>query len=238
MPLEEARVVAQPAPPLQRDDVEAPALEAAYDLARPLLGRARRALGLGNERPRPEHGVPVAEEGVGVGHAVVRAAGDPEHGLAAPDVRERECETVDLDPVEARDDLLRLLGVPFRVRTADEPPAVLSALGGPQRRVREDVVRAHGLAAAERLEDGAPGELGRRVAEHRPVRDLARGRAPGADRVEDAARAARAEAVEVRRRRGLVAGATAEDVVRAVAEPVEEDHDDRQHAASLTRGRG
>src|SRR5205807_421638 len=126
VPLEEARVVAPPAPPFERDDIEALALEAAHDLPRPRLGRARRALGL----------------------------------------------------------------------------------------VDEDVLRAHLLAAAERLEDGAPRELGRRVAEHRPVRDLARGRAARADRVEDAARAVRAQAVEVRRLRGLVARAAAEDVVR------------------------
>ena len=95
---------------------------------------------------------------------------------------------------------------------------------------------AHLLAAAERLEDRAAGKLVGPVAEHRPVRDLARRRAPGADGVEQAGRPTRGERVEVRRRSGFVAGAAAEHLVRPVGEPVEQEDDDRIHAARrLTR---
>ena len=90
---------------------------------------------------------------------------------------------------------------------------------------------AHLLAATERLEDRAPGKLVGAVAEHRPVRDLARRRTPGADRVEQPTGAARRERVEVRRRRGLVAGPPAEHLVRPVGEAVEQEDDDGIHGA-------
>ena len=61
------------------------------------------------------------------------------------------------------------------------------------------------------------------------MRELARGRAPGPERVEDAVRAARGEPVEVGRVRDLVRGAPAERGVGAVGEPVEQDDDDRVH---------
>ena len=81
------------------------------------------------------------------------------------------------------------LRVAARVGPAGQPPAVVAPLGGSQRRVGEDVLVAHLLAAAERLEDRAARELVGPVAQHRPVRDLARRRAPGADGVEQPARA-------------------------------------------------
>ena len=55
--------------------------------------------------------------------------------------------------------------------------------GRPQRGEREHVVRVDVLSGAERLEHRPAGELVRQVAEHRPVRDLARRRAARADRV-------------------------------------------------------
>ena len=234
VPFAEARELPRPAPPLQRGDVEALALEAPHHLPCPRLGRARRPLGLGDERLRAQDRVPRAEEGVRVGDAVVGAGSEAQDRLPAPDVREREDEAVDLDPVEAGDEPLGLLRVPLGMGPADEPPAVVPPLRQTQRRVREHVLRRHLLPAPERLEHGSAGELVRRVAEHRPVRDLARRRPSRADRVEDAAGALLAEPVEVRRRRGFVPCQATEHGVRAIAEPVEEDHDDRQHAASLT----
>ena len=122
------------------------------------------------------------------------------------------------------------------VRPAREPPAAVALLGRPQRRVGEDVLVAHVLAATERLEDRATGKLVGPVAEERPVRDLARRRPAGPDRVEHPARARGREPVEVRRVRRLVAGPAVERVVRPVAEPVEEDYDDRMHMGRrLTR---
>ena len=231
--LDEARVLARATPPLERDDVEAPALEPAHDLAGPRLGRAGGALGLGNHRLRTQKRMAVAEERVGVGDAVVGAGAHAQDRLAPPDVGERERQAVDLDPVQAGDEALGLLRVPFRMRPSDEPPAVVAALGRTEGRVHEDVLGVDLLAAPERLEDRTARELHRRVAEHRPVRDLARRGSPGADRVEDARRAASAERVEVRRSGGLVARPSAESVVGAVAEPVEEEDHDRQHGATL-----
>ena len=244
----EGRHAPRPSPPLQRHDVEhrqAVLRAALRDLvlgeqlhrpARPLLGRARGSLRLGHERLRPQHRVAVAEERVGVGDALVGLALDPQHRLAAPDVLEREEQPVDLEPVARVDERLRVGGVALRVGTAGQPPAVVAPLGRPQRRVREDVLGRDLLVAPERLEDRAPGKLVRPVAEHRPVRDLARGRAPGADGVEQPARAGGGEAVEVRRAGGLVGRAPLEDVVRAVGEAVEENDDDRVHVSREPSG--
>ena len=184
MPPEKRRHRARPSEPLQRDHVEALALEPAHDLARPLLAGARRRLRLRDERLRAEHRVPRAEEGVRVRYALVGAAADPQHRLAAPDVRQREGQPVDLDAVAALDQPLRLLGVPLCIGPAGQPPAVVAPLRGPERRVREDVLRAHPLPPPERLEDRSAGELVGPVAEHGPVRHLARRRATRADRVE------------------------------------------------------
>src|SRR5439155_26762940 len=146
-------------------------------------------------------------------------------------VLEREGEAVDLDPVAALDEPLRLLPVPLGVRPAREPPAVLAPLGRPQGGVREDVLRAQLLPPAERLEDCAAREFVLAIAEQRPVRNLARRRASGADGVEQPARPLRGEPVEGRSRGRLVPGPPAESVVGPVCEPVEGEDDDGIHAA-------
>src|SRR5712691_5961547 len=104
----------------------------------------------------------------------------------------------------------------------DEFPgrAVFEALGRGQ-----DVNAEH-----ESLEDGATGELVGPVAEHRPVRDLAGGRASGADRVQHSTRARSAEAVELRRLRSFEPAAAAERLVRTVGKPVQQEDDDRVHS--------
>ena len=129
----------------------------------------------------------VAEEGVAVGHALVRASGDAQNRLAPPDVGEREGQAVDRDPVAQLDEPLRFLRIPVGIRSPGEPPTVVTALGRPERGVRKDVLGTHFLSATESLEDGAAGKLVGPVAEHRPVRDLAGRRTPRADRIQDAA---------------------------------------------------
>jgi hypothetical protein len=63
----------------------------------------------------------VAEKGVGVGDALVRTSFDPQDGLAAPLVREREEQTVDLEPVAGLDERLRVGGVAVGVRASRQP---------------------------------------------------------------------------------------------------------------------
>ena len=188
MPLEKRGHLLRPSEPLQRDDVEPLALEPAHDGPRPVLACVRRPLRFGDDRLRAQHRIPRTEERVGVCHAVVRTARDPQNGLAAPDVREREMQTVDGDVIAARDERFGFRGVALRIGTTRQPPAVLAPLSRAQRRVGEDVLGAHVLAATERLEDGPPRKLVRAIAEHRPVRHLARRRAPGPDRIQHAAR--------------------------------------------------
>jgi len=129
---------------------------------------------------------------------------------------QRELEAVDLDPVAAIDELLRLCRVAFGIRAAGQPERAVAPLGRAQGRIRVDVAARDLEPASVRLEDRAAGKLVGPVAEHRPVRDLGRRRASRADRVQHAARTGRAEPVEIRRRGGLVAGAPAEHVVRAI----------------------
>ena len=131
--------VARPAPPLQRDHVEALALEPPHHLAAPLLRRPRGALRLGHERLRAQHGMPVAEERVAVGDALIRAAGDAQNRLAAPDVLQREGQAVDRDAVAARDEPLRLLGVAVRIgasRSATSRRRAARPAAAPRRRRR------------------------------------------------------------------------------------------------------
>src|SRR5204863_6609737 len=80
-------------------------------------------------------------------------------------------------------------------------------------------------------EDRAARKLVLPVPQERPVRDLARRRAPGPDRVQQPARALRHQPVEVRRFRSLVPGSPAEHVVCPVGQAVEEEDDDGIHAA-------
>ena len=156
-------------------------------------------------------GCQVAEEGVGVGDPLVarrrrcRSTASPRQTCASENVSPSTSI-----PSQRLDEPPGLVRVALGVGPAGQPPAVVAPLGRPQRRVGEDVLGAHLLPAPERLEDRAPGKLVGPVAEHRPVRDLARRRAPRADRVEQPARAASGQRVEVRRRRGLVPGAPAE----------------------------
>ena len=65
----------------------------------------------GATRQRPQHRMAVAEERVGVGDALVRAPFDAQDRLAAPLVREREEQPVDLEPVARLDERLRVGGV-------------------------------------------------------------------------------------------------------------------------------
>src|SRR5437899_1223847 len=113
------------------------------------------------------------------------------------------------------------------MRPTRQPPAVVTPLRRPQRRVGEDVLGTHVLTAAKRLEHRAAGKLVGPVPEHRPVGNLARGCAPGPDGVDDAARSRRAQTVQVRRPRGFDAAPPAELVVRAIGDAVKEDDDDR-----------
>src|SRR5439155_24673798 len=112
--LAKARHRPRPAEPLERDHVEALALQAPHHLVAPLLANARRPLGFRDERSRPQDWMAVAEERVRVRHALVRSSCDPEHRFPAPNVLEREREPVDLDPVAALDQPDGLLGVALR----------------------------------------------------------------------------------------------------------------------------
>ena len=227
VPLLERRHLARPSPPLERDHVEPLALEPAHDLARPPLGGARRPFGFLHERLRPQQWMSRAEERVRVRDPLVRAAGDAQHGFATPHMRERERQAVDLDAVTRGDEASRVVAVRNRIRAARQPPAVVTPFRRAKRGVREHVLRAHVLVPSERLEHGSPRKLVGPVAEHRPVRDLARRRTTGADRVDDAARSRRAQPIEVRRLRCLDSGASPERHVRAVGDAVEQDDDDR-----------
>src|SRR3954471_3040039 len=88
----------------------------------------------------------------------------------------------------------------------------------------------HLLTTPERLEDGTPGKLVGPVAEHRPVRHLARRCAAGPDRVEDTVRSRRAQPVEVRRARSLETAQAPERLMGAVGQSIEEQDDDRVHS--------
>ena len=233
--LEEARHGTRAAEPLQRDHVEPLALQASHDLAGPLFAGSRRALGFRSDGSRPKERMAIAKESVGVGDPLVRSARNAEHRLATPDVREREGQPVDDDPVAALDEGPGLVLVALGVGPSGQPPAVFAPLGRTKRGVGVDVVGAHLLPAPERLEDRPSGKLVGAVAEHRPVRDLARRRPPRADRVEQPTGAASGERVEIRRGRGLVAGSPAESLVRAVGKPVEKEDDDGKHGAEAIR---
>jgi hypothetical protein len=140
---------------------------------------------------------------------------------------ERERQPVELDPVAAGDELRRHRGVRLRIRAPGEPPTVFAPFGRTQGRVGKDVLGADLLPSSQRLEDGAAGKLLGPVAEHRPVRDLARRRAAGPDRIEKPAGAPRGERVQVGGRSRLVRRPSPERVVSATAEPVDEGEDDR-----------
>ena len=147
-------------------------------------------------------------------------------------MRELEAEIIDVEPGAGGDQLGRVVLVLAALAgAAGEPEPVGSLFGRAQRREGEHVLGIDLLLGAHGLEHGATRELLRRVAEHRPVRDLARGRAAGPDAVDEAAGARGGEPVEVRRVGYLVRGAAAERVVRPVGEPVEEDDEDRMHGA-------
>ncbi len=123
---------------------------------------------------------------------------------------ELEPETVDLEPVARGHELGGVLLVLTSARPTREPEAVVSSLGRTQRGEGEHVPGVDLLLGACRLEHGAAGELLGRVAEHRPVRQLARGRASGAEAEDEPTRALRCEPVEVRRLGDLVRSAPAE----------------------------
>ncbi len=177
----------------------------------------------------------VPEERVGIGHAIVGAPRNPEDRLAAAQRREPEAEAVDLDVVAALDQRAGFLLVVAGPRASGQPELAVPVLRRAERREREDVVRIELLPGAERFEHRPVRKLVGVVAEHRPVGDLAGGSASGADRVEEPARAASGERVEVRGRCRLIGGPPAETGVRAVREPVEEQDDDRLHVAGEAR---
>ena len=240
--LREGRVLALAPPPLERDHVQrrlALGRSALVDRMpgeeldrrpRPGLRSPGRPLGLGHLGLRPQHRVAVLEERVGVGDSVVRIREHSEDRLAAADMRELEVEIIDVEPGAGSDQLGRVvLVLAAFAGAAGEPEPVGSLLGRAQRREGEHVLEIDVLLGAHGLEDGATRELFRRVAEHRPMRDLARRRAAWADAVDDAAGPRGGEPVQVRRVGYLVRGAAAERVVRPVGEPVEEDDEDRIH---------
>ena len=123
---------------------------------------------------------------------------------------------------------------PYRGRPG-QPEPVVAALGWAEGCERENVAWVNLLALAQRLEHRTAGELLRCVTKHRPVCDLARRRAPGADGVQDAAGAGCCEPVEVRGGGDLIGRAPAERTVRAVGEPVEQDDDDWVHRGEANR---
>ena len=235
VPLLEAGNIMWTAPPLQRDHVEPLAVEPAHYLTRPFLSGARSTLRLRDERLRAKQRMARAKKRIRVGHAFVCTARYPKHGLAAPDVLQRERHPVELDPVTPLDESLRLFGILFGIRPARQPPAVVAALGGTQSGVREDVLGAHLLAAAERLENCASRKLVRPIAKHRPVRNLARRRAARANRVDHTAGPVRAQSVEIRRTCGLDAGFAPKRFVRAVGDAVQQEDDDRVELQTCAR---
>ena len=149
-------------------------------LPRPGLRGPGRLLGLGHLRLGPQHRVTVVEERVRIGHAVVGVREDAEDALAAAQMRQLEPEAVDLELGAGRNELRGVvLVLAAAARPAGEPEPIRAPVGRSQRREREDVPVVELLSVAQRLEDGPAGELLRRVAEHRPVRDLADGARPG-----------------------------------------------------------
>ena len=188
-----------------------------------------------HQRLRLQHRVPVLEERVRVRHAVVGPGVHAQDRLAAAHMLEVEAQSVDLEARAGGDELGRVLLVLAALsRAAGQPEPVVSPLGRAQRREGEHVTGIDILSRSDRFQHGASGELFGRVAEHRPVRDLAGRRLPGPDGVDQATRAPLRERVEVRRVRYLVRGSSAERLVRAVGEPVEEDDEDRIHTRRLT----
>src|SRR5262249_14726043 len=139
--LAEARVRPAPAPPLERDHVQAGKphcsaalvdrmpLEQLDRLARPGFGGTRGRLRLGNLSLRLQYRVPLLEEGVRVRHPVVRAGRHAQDRLAALQVREVEPEAVDLEPVARGDELRGVLLVVALPRTPGQPEPVVTALG-------------------------------------------------------------------------------------------------------------
>src|SRR6186997_1340467 len=162
---------------MRREDLER--------LAGPGLGGPSGALGLGDLSLGPQDWMAVTEERVRVGDSVVGAGEDPQHGLAAAQMRQSEPETVDLELGAGRDELRGItLVLAAPTGPAGQPEPVFSAVGRAQRSECEDLTAVDLLPVAQRLENRTAGKLLRRVAEHPPVRDLARRRPPGADRVE------------------------------------------------------
>src|SRR5207244_2457607 len=112
---------------------------------------------------------PRAEERVCVRDSIVRAAGDAADGLAAPDVLQREFQSVDLDPVAALDELLCFVSVTLGIGAACQPERAVAPLGGAERRVGVDVTSRDLEPTAVGLEDRAARKFVGPVSKHRPV---------------------------------------------------------------------
>ena len=215
------------APPLERDrgqgrpaapptgGVRRVARESPQRRAAPELGGAGRRLGLGHQGPGAEDGVAVAEERVRVGDAVVGSTGDHEDALSPlrDEWAQLQLESADRAPGDAPDEGPGVVGV-VGAGLAGRPEGSVAELSGAEGGVGEHLALGRGVAVAAGLEDGAARELRRRVSEDGPVRHLARRRAAGAQRQEQAGGAARGEGVQVGGAGGLVRGAPAVRGVR------------------------
>ena len=181
----------------------------------------------------PQHGMAVTEERVRVGDPVVGAGEDPQHGLASAQMRRARTGNRRSRARRRRRRAPRHRPRPRRSRRGrpvSQSPSC-SPICRAQRREREDLSArrppARRRAPRTRHARGTPRACSRASPSAR-----SRSTAPArARRVDQPARAARGEPVEVRRVRDLVRSLPAERVVRAVGEPVQQDDEDRIHRA-------
>src|SRR5262249_39277562 len=143
--LPEARIASRPAPPLERDHVQAwktrgsaalvdgMPLEQGDRLPRPGHRGAGGRLGPPNLGLRLQHRMPLLEERVRVRDAVVRAGEEAQDRLATLQVRELEPQAVDLEPIARGHQLGTVILVLAGARAPGQPEPVVSLLGGPER---------------------------------------------------------------------------------------------------------
>ena len=187
VPLEEARHRPRPAEPLERDHVEtrspssaaqSPRASTPRRRARCAPPRARAACGRSSGcRSRKKASVSVTRSSA---PPAIRSTASPRQTCV-----EREHQPVDLDPVAALDER----SAPRRRRargragrSATSRPRAARPGAAPRRRRRRSALTSWPRPSASNT--ARPGKLVGPVAEHRPVRDLARRRAARADGVE------------------------------------------------------
>jgi hypothetical protein len=99
--------------------------EELHRLPRPCLRGTSGRPGLRHQRLRPEHRIPVLEEGVRVRHAVVGVGVHAQDRLSAADVLQLETEPVGLEITARCDELLGVVLVLAALpRAARQPPSV------------------------------------------------------------------------------------------------------------------